>query len=102
SAEPTQVPANPLGVAITSPPGSASLNEMLVMTTLLEPGLVTVKVSEVVPLRGMLAAPKNLTRVGATGGGFTVSAATLLAAPGPLSLAEIGPGWLLNVPAVVG
>src|SRR5262249_3913154 len=65
-------------------------------------GLVKVKVSEVLPFKGTLAAPKTLTRVGATGGGATVREAVLLVAPGPLSLAEIGPVGLLNTPVLVG
>jgi len=64
--------------------------------------LVTVKVSEVVAFSGMLGAPKALARAGDVGGVLTVSVAVLLVAPGPLSLAEIGPVVLLNVPVFAG
>src|SRR6266568_2794829 len=87
----------PLGDATTSPLGRMSLNEILLNATPLL-GLVMVKVSVVVPFTGMLAAPKALVRVGACAAGPTVRVAVLLVAPGPLSLAEIGPVVLLKVP----
>jgi len=90
----------PLAAATTNPLGRGSLNEILVNVALLL-GLLMVKVSVVVPFCEMLAAPKALARVGATGAGVTVRAAVLLVAPGPLSLAEIGPVVLLKVPVVV-
>src|SRR5215472_4774194 len=49
----------------------------------------------------MVATPKALLTVGGFGGGATVRLAVLLGAPGPLSLAEIGPVVLLNVPVAV-
>jgi hypothetical protein len=65
-------------------------------------GFDNVKVRDVVPLSGMLAAPKPLAIVGATGGAITVRLAVLLVAPGPLSVAEIGPVVLFSVPKVFG
>src|SRR5262245_855972 len=96
-----QVPPRPLGLATTRPPGRLSLTE--VFTSVVDAfGLVKVKVSDVLPFNGTLAAPKALTKVGATGGGVTVKVAVLLVAPGPLSLAEIGPVVLLNTPVLLG
>lgn len=84
----------PLGDATTSPLGRVSVNEIFVIATLL--GLAMVKVSVVVPFP-MVAAPKALARVGGGGGGVTFRLAVLLVAPGPLSLAEIGPVVLFRV-----
>ncbi len=98
-----QVPPTLLGLATTRPLGKLSV--MLAFTRVVEEfGLVMVKVSEVVPLIGINAAPKAFAAVGGvtTGVAFTVNVAVLLGAPAPLSLAEIGPVWLLNVPVTRG
>ena len=65
-------------------------------------GFANVKVSDVVPLSGIVAAPKLLEIVGATGGAITVKLAVLLAAPGTVSFAVIGPVVLFSVPNVFG
>lgn len=78
-----------------------SLAETFINVTV-EFGFVKVKVSDVVPLSGILASPKLLAIVGATAGAITVRLAVLLVAPGPLSLAEIGPVVLLSVESVFG
>src|SRR6266849_10244194 len=57
-----------------------------------------VKVSEVDPPTGTLAAPKALIM---TGGETTVTVAVLLVAPAPLSLEEIAPVVFALTPAVV-
>jgi len=65
-------------------------------------GFANVKVSDVVPLSGIVAAPKLFAIVGATGGAITVRLAVLLVAPGVLSFAVIGPVVLFSVPNVFG
>jgi hypothetical protein len=57
------VPARLFGLATTRPVGKESLAETFINTTL-EFGLVNVKVREVVPFSGMLAAPNPLAIVG--------------------------------------
>ena len=94
------VPAKPLGLATTRPLGSVSLTEMFT-SAVLEFGFVKEKVREVVPFSGMLAAPNALVMVGGDGGVVTVRLAVLLVAPGPLSLAEIGPVVLFRVAGAV-
>ena len=83
-----QLPVSPLGEATTSPLGNVSLNAMLDKPTVVF-GFVRVKVSDVVPPKGMLAAPKAFARLGGT---TTVSVA-VPAAPrvGALSVEVIGP-----------
>src|SRR5579859_129184 len=97
-----QLPVTLLGEATTSPLGSMSLNEMLI-SSVVEFGLATIKLSDVVPFNGMLVSPKALDKVGGrtVGAVFTVKLAVLLVAPGPLSLAEIGPVVLFITPVVV-
>ena len=65
-------------------------------------GLANVKVRDVVPLSGIVTAPKFFAIVGGTGVAITVRLALLLVAPDPLSFAEIGPVVLFNVPGVFG
>lgn len=60
----TQLPVRPLGLATTRPLGSVSLSEIFTNGVELL-GLAMLKVNEVVPLTGMLAAPKALFTVGA-------------------------------------
>src|SRR5574340_538741 len=62
------VPLRPFGVATTRPPGRVSLKPTPLSATAL--GLLIVKVSEVVPFSGMVAAPNALLMVG---GATTVS-----------------------------
>src|SRR5262249_58027864 len=69
----SQVPMRPLGVATTSPAGSVSVKATPVRLVL-GLGLVMVNDSDVVPLSGMLAAPKALVMVGLLGGGAGMSA----------------------------
>ena len=97
-----QVPPKPLGDATTKPLGSGSSTETL-LKLVLAFGLPKVSVSVVVPLNRMLLAPKALAIVGGltVGAAVTVSVAVLLAAPAPLSLAEMGPVVLLLVPVLV-
>src|SRR6516225_7660300 len=86
-----QLPAAP-PAATTRPAGRVSLSAMLI-SGVLGFGLAMLKVSDVVPFRAKLATPKALEAVGGLtmGAAETVSVAVLLIAPGPLSLAEIGP-----------
>src|SRR6185437_15253138 len=58
-----QVPVRPLGVEITKPAGSVSLKATPVSATVVL-GFVMVKLSEVEPFNGMLAAPKAFAMVG--------------------------------------
>jgi hypothetical protein len=60
---PPQLPMSPLGVETTRPPGSASVTPTPV--NVVDPlKLAMVKLSEVDPFSGMLAAPKDLEIVG--------------------------------------
>ena len=101
SAELTQLPLRLVGLANTRPAGNVSLAERFINTAL-EFGLAKVKVREVVPFSGMLAAPNPLEMVGGNGGRATVRLAVLLVAPGPLSLAVIGPVVLCRIPKALG
>src|SRR5262249_1722473 len=93
----THVPARPLGLATTRPAGRLSFSAVLT-SVVLEFGFVKLKVSEVVPFRGTLAAPKALLTVG----GWTTSTNTvLLKLPAPLSLALTGPVVFARVPVPV-
>lgn len=58
-----QVPVKPLGVATTKPLGKESLKETF-SKSVLAFGLVRLKVSDVVPPTGIVAAPKALAIVG--------------------------------------
>src|SRR5712692_6350862 len=60
---PPQLPVRPLGVATTRPEGRLSLKAMPVSEELAF-GLLMVKLSEVDPFSGMLAAPNDLLMVG--------------------------------------
>jgi len=60
---PPQLPIRPLGVEITKPAGRVSVNAIPVSVVVVF-GLLTVKLKEVDPFRGMFAAPKALLRVG--------------------------------------
>src|SRR5215472_9691974 len=65
--DPVQFVLNPLGVDITNPAGSVSLNEMPVVPNVF--GLVTTKPKLVLPFNRIVAAPNDLITAGA--GGFT-------------------------------
>src|SRR5579859_3613914 len=93
----TQVPPTPFGVATTRPAGNVSAKVTFTKLTVVAE-LVKVNVSEVLPPSGMVAAPKTLAT---PGGAMTSSVSVLLGAPGPLSLAEMGPVVLLLTPTVV-
>ncbi len=60
---PPQLPVSPLGVATTRPPGNVSLNP-IPLSDVLAFGLLIVKLSEVEPFNGILAAPNDLLMVG--------------------------------------
>src|SRR6201999_685962 len=62
-AVPPQVLLIPLGVATTNPAGKLSVNASPVSARLVF-GFVMLKVSEVVPFNGMLAAPNALVMLG--------------------------------------
>src|SRR5947209_6714802 len=98
----TQLPVSPLGVATTRPPGSVSMKLILSSCVLLF-GLVTVNVRAVDPPCGMLPTPNALARLGGCTAalGVTSKMAGLLVAPGPLSVAPIGPVVLFFVPTLV-
>jgi len=55
-----QLPVRPFGVATTMPDGRVSVNATPVSETVLADGLVTVKLSEVVPFSAMPEAPNAL------------------------------------------
>jgi len=59
-AVPPHVLESPFGVVTTKPMGSVSVNATPVSATVLAAGSVTVKVREVVPFRGIAAAPNAL------------------------------------------
>ena len=63
AATPPQLLLKLLGVATAKPAGRSSMNEMPVKVTPMF-GLVMLKVSEVTPLEGMVAAPNALAMVG--------------------------------------
>jgi len=63
-AVPPQVLVNPFGVAMTIPAGKVSVKATPVSATALAAGFVIVKVNDVVPFRGTVAAPKALAMDG--------------------------------------
>src|ERR1044071_4254353 len=88
-------PVRPFGVEITRPDGNASLNATPVSATVVL-GFVTVKLSEVEPFSGILAAPNALAIVG---GPTTVTEAfDVLPVP---PLVELTLPLLFFTPAVV-
>jgi hypothetical protein len=74
----TQAPAKPLGLAISKPPGSGSVNPMFTNVALLLV-FVKVKASGVVPFKGMLVAPNAIVAEGAAGSVALVSEKAALA-----------------------
>jgi len=95
-----QFPVRLLGVATTNPAGRVSIADTFVSVNVVF-GFASVKVSDVIPLSGMLATPKLLAIVGGRAA-TTIKLAVLLVAPDPLSLAEIGPVVLFSVPELAG
>ncbi len=75
---PPQLPVSPLGVATTRPPGNVSLYPMP-LSDVLAFGLLIVKLSEVEPFNGILAAPNDLLMVGGEVADVTVSRETVMA-----------------------
>src|SRR5882724_622054 len=96
-AVPPHVLVKPFGVAITRPAGKASVNATPVSATAFAPGLVMVKVSDVVPLRGTEAAPNAL----AIDGGATTLMLADAVPPIPPSVDVTFPVVLFCVPAAV-
>jgi hypothetical protein len=96
-AVPPQVLVSPLGVATTSPAGKVSVNATPVSATALAPGLVMVKVKDVVPFSGIAAAPKAL----AIDGGATTLIEADAVPPVPPSVDVTFPVVLFCVPAAV-
>src|SRR6266567_1017391 len=96
-AAPPQVLVNPFGVATTMPAGNVSVNATPVSATAFAPGLVMVKVSEVVPFSGRFAAPKAL----AIDGGATTLMLADAVPPVPPSVDVTFPVVLFCVPAAV-
>src|SRR5258707_13091697 len=96
-AVPPQVLVSPLGVATTNPAGRLSVNATPVSAMVLAAGLVMVKVSEVEPFSGMLAAPNALVMVG---GVATVRFAVAVL-PVPPLVEETAPLVFVNWPEVV-
>jgi hypothetical protein len=93
---PPQVLTRPGETDTASPDGNVSLNPTPLSADAF--GLLIVKVSEVEPLSGMLAAPNALLMVG---GPTTVRLAVLLVAPAPVSVELMAPVVLGLLPAVV-
>jgi len=85
------------GVATTRPAGRVSVNATPTRGTVLAAGLVMVMMSEVVPLRAMLAAPKLLA---ITGGATTVKVAVAVE-PVPPSFEVTAPVVFTWLPAAV-
>jgi hypothetical protein len=85
-----------LELATTRPEGK--LSEKATPDSVVEFGLLMVKVSEVEPFTGMLDAPKAFEIVG---GPITVSVAVLLTGPVPASNVLTPEAVLLKLPAVV-
>jgi hypothetical protein len=81
------VPVRPLGVASTKPEGSVSVTP-IPLSAAVAFGFVIVKLRLVVPFSARNATPNVLVMVG---GATTVRVAVLLAAPAPLSFAEMAP-----------
>src|SRR5258708_1414451 len=96
-AVPPQVFESPLGVATTSPVGRVSVKATPVSATVLAAGLVMVKVREVVPFSGMVAAPNAL----AIDGGATTMTLAEGVPPVPPSVEVTLPVVLFCWPAVV-
>jgi hypothetical protein len=96
-AVPPQLFVSPFGVATTRPVGSVSVNATPFSAPVLAAGLVMVNVSEVVPFRGIAAAPKALA---IEGGATTLSEAEAVP-PVPPSVEVTLPVVLLCAPAVV-
>src|SRR5215469_5119830 len=92
---PPQVPVRPLGVEIIRPAGKVSLNPIPV-SVVPAFGLLRLKLSEVVPFNGMLAAPKALLIVG--GATTVIEAFEVLPFPPFVELTET---LLFFAPAVV-
>ncbi|HEY2234790.1 MAG TPA: hypothetical protein VGK01_15060, partial [Candidatus Angelobacter sp.] len=92
---PPQVPVRPLGVEMTRPAGKVSLNPTPVSVVVVL-GLLMVKLSEVVPFSGMVAAPNALLMVG----GATTVMDALEVFPVP-PLVELAVTLLFLMPAVV-
>ena len=92
---PPQAPATPLGVEIIKPTGNVSLNATP-LNAVAEFALLTVKLSEVMPFKGTLAAPNDLMM---TGGATTITDA-LEVFPVPASV-EVMVTELFFIPAVV-
>lgn len=90
-----QLPVRPLGVETTRPAGSVSVKPMPVNVFELL-GLLIIKLSEVVPFNGMLAAPKTLAKVG----GETTVMLALEVLPVP-PFVEVTETLLLLTPPVV-
>jgi hypothetical protein len=79
---PPQLPVRPLGVETTKPAGSVSVKPMPLKDVVALPFWM-MKLNEVEPFNGMLAAPNDLIM---TGGSVTVIEAFEVL-PGPLSVA---------------
>jgi len=96
-AVPPHVLPKPFGVATTKPVGMGSLKATPVRATALAAGFVIVKVSEVVPLSGIVEPPNALLIVGGAAA-FKVAAAVFPVPP----LVELTlPVTLLKLPAAV-
>src|SRR5882724_12861454 len=96
-AVPPHVLLKPFGVAITRPAGNVSVNATPVSATAFAPGLVMVKVNDVVPFNGTLAAPNAL----AIDGGATTLMLAEAVPPVPPSVDVTFPVVLFCVPAAV-
>src|SRR5258708_19998799 len=96
-AVPPQVFESALGVATTSPVGRVSVKATPVSATVLAAGLVMVKVREVVPFSGMVAAPNAL----AIDGGATTMTLAEPVPTAPPSVAATLPLVLFSSPAVL-
>jgi hypothetical protein len=96
-ATPAHVFTKLFGVATTIPTGNVSTNATPVSAEAFAPGFVIVKVSDVVPFNGIVAAPKAFAIVG---GKSTLTLADAVP-PGPASVDPTLPVVLFFAPAVV-
>jgi hypothetical protein len=95
---PPQLPASPFGVETTRPAGNVS-GKPTPVNVVAALGLLMVKLSEVAPFSGMLAAPNDFTIVGGTAAAPRVTRAILFVAPsvyqrllsGPVTMPPLAP-----------
>jgi hypothetical protein len=94
---PPHDPVKPFGVATSIPAGNVSVKATPESALALAAGLVIVKVSEVVPLRAMVGAPKDFVMLG----GATTEMLAEAVPPVPPSVEVVAPVVLFCMPAAI-